>query len=154
MHFMSVQRIAAPRDFVFARAGEFRRLARALERRGAVVVPAAGPSGRPRYEVQYPFRDAMWPATLELQEMSAPEWMEVTVEGKMVQAMARFDFDAPEPGITQASMTVTIKPRNMQGRVLLGSMQVFRGRIQGRLDRDFNGLARAAERLWRKAGES
>lgn len=152
MILMASERIAAPRDFVFARAGEFDRFARAAQQRGAVVARAEGSTDRPRYEVQYPFRDALWPAALELRGASAPEAMEVAVEATVVEALAQVAFQAPEPDWTLVEMTVTLRPRNMQGRLLLGSLHVLRGRVQQRLEGDLAALARGAEALWREAG--
>ncbi len=152
MIFTASERIGAPREFVFARASEFDRLARAVEGRGAVVRPGEAAPGRPRFEMEYPFRDSMWPVALELRSSAPVEAMEVGVEAAAVTAVAAFDFRDPLPEVTLVEMTVTLAPRNMQGRLLLGSLHMVRGRVQERLDGDLAALARAAERLWREAG--
>jgi hypothetical protein len=152
MIFTASERIDAPREFVFARATEFDRLARAVEGRGAQVRPATGAGGVPRFEMEYPFRDKLWPVVLELRETTATEAMRVGVEATVVSALAAFDFRAPGPEATEVAMTVTLSPKNMQGRLLLGSLHVVRGRVQERLDGDLAALARAAEALWRRAG--
>lgn len=152
MLFTASERIAAPRDFVFERACEFDRLVRAIEGRGGVVERVAEAPGAPRYDVQYPFRDQLWPASLELRGLDEPEAMEIGVEAKVVEALARFDFRAPEPEWTMAELSVTLKPRGMQGRLLIGSLHAVRGRVQERLDGDLAALARKAERMWRDAG--
>ena len=149
MLFTSSQRIEAPREFVFDRAREFDRLLGAVESRGGVVERVAEPPAPQRYEVQYPFRDRLWPAALELRDMTAPEAMEIAMEAAVIEALARFDFTAPEPAWTQAELSVTLKPRGMQGRLLIGSLHAVRGRVQERLDEDLAALARTAEALWR-----
>jgi hypothetical protein len=152
MIFTASERVAAPRDFVFARATDFDRLARAVETRGAVVRSARAEDALPRFEMEYPFRDRMWPVVLELREATPAEAMRVGVEAAVVSAVAAFDFQAPEPVATEVTMTVTLSPRNMQGRLLLGSLHVVRARVQERLDGDLAALARAAEALWRREG--
>ena len=152
MLFTASERIEAPRDFVFERACEFDRLVRAIEDRGGVVERAGDAPAAPRYDVQYPFREQLWPASLELRDLIAPEAMEIGVAAKLVEALARFDFRAPEPEFTMAELSVTLKPRGMQGRLLIGSLHAVRGRVQERLDGDLAALARTAERMWRAAG--
>jgi hypothetical protein len=152
MIFTASERIGAPRDFVFARAGEFDRLVRAVERRGAVVRPADAAPGTPRFEMEYPFRNSMWPVALELRRSEPVEALEVGVEAAAVSAVAVFAFREPVPEVTMVEMTVTLAPRNMQGRLLLGSLHMVRGRVEQRLGGDLAALARGAERLWREAG--
>jgi hypothetical protein len=152
MIFTATERIGAPRDFVFARASEFDRLARAVRGRGAVVRPSEGPGGRPRFEMEYPFRDSMWPVALDLRGAAPAEALEVGVEAAAVSAVAVFGFRAPLPDVTLVEMTVTLSPKGMQGRLLLGSLHMVRSRVQERLDGDLAALARGAERLWREAG--
>lgn len=148
MIFTASQRVSAPRTFVFERATEFDRLAQALLGRGAKVADATPAGGAPRFEVEYPFRDAMWPAALELQGQNPPDALTVAVQAAAVQALADFGFREAEPEVTLVELSVTLKPRNLQGRLLLGSLHVVRGRVQERLEEDLAALARGAEALW------
>ena len=152
MIFTSVAHVAAPRDFVFARACEFDRLARAVEGRGAVVRPGVSALGGPRYDIEYPFRKAMWPAALELQATNPPGEMQIGIEAAAVTAKAEFAFLVVEAGGTRVELTATLTPKSMQGRLFLGSLHVVRGRVQERLDEDLSALARGAEALWQAQG--
>lgn len=153
MIFSASERIGAPRDFVFARASDFDSLARAVEGRGAVVRATEGARGAPRFDMEYPFRNSMWPVSLELHEAMPAEAIRIGLDAAAVSAMAEFDFRAPVPEVTLVEMTVTLAPKNMQGRLLLGSLHMVRGRVQERLDGDLAALARAAERLWQAAAQ-
>ena len=152
MIFTSSAPVAAPRDFVFARACEFDRLARAVEGRGAQVREAFTPEGAPRYEIQYPFRQAMWPAALELKATNPPDTIDVAIEAAAVLALAEVAFLEGEGAGSRVELKVTMSPRTMQGRLFLGSLHVVRGRVQERLDEDLAALARGAEALWRAHG--
>lgn len=148
MILTSSERIAAPMDFVFARAIEFERLARAAEGRGARVSGPVADAERPRYDVQYPFRDELWPVTLELSEVSPPAALVIALQAAVVSARAGVNFTATGAEMTLVELSVEVSPRNMQGRLLLGSLHLVRGRVQERLDGDLSALARGAEALW------
>ena len=142
------ERIGAPRDFVFARAVEFDRLIRAAEARGAEVRPPEQDGDRLRCALRYPFRDSLWPVVLVLQGTTPPEEMEIAVEGEVALALGSVRFLALGSDATQVDLRAELKPRNMQGRLLIGSLHVLRGRLQDRLDRDLAAMGRAAETLW------
>ena len=152
MLFAISETVAAPRDFVFARATEFDRLTRAIEGRGATVAAAEGTGGAPRYEVEYPFRQAMWPVALELKDRRPPDALQVAVEAAVVTALADVVFQEAPAAATRVDLSVTLSPRNLQGRLFLGSLHMVRGRVEERLREDLAALARGAEALWRADG--
>lgn len=145
------ERIEAPRDFVFARAVEFDRLIRAAEARGAEVSPPEQDGDRLRCRLRYPFREAMWPVALVLQGTTPPESMKIDVEGDAAMAQGVVSFLALEGEATRVDLRAELRPRSIQGRLLIGSLLVLRGRVQERLERDLAAMGRAAEALWRDA---
>ena len=146
------ERIAAPRDFVFARAVEFDRLARAAAARGAQIAEPERDGTRVRYALRYPFRDSLWPVVLVLESTTPPEALEIGVESDVAIAQGEVVFLELDAALTQVDLRAEVRPRNMQGRLLLGSLNVLRGRVQQRLDRDLSTMARTAEALWQAAG--
>ena len=145
------QQIAAPREFVFARAVEFERLVRAAEGRGAEVDPPRKEGEALRYGMRYPFRDELWPVELVLEAMVPPEGLDLRIEGKVAMADATVRFAEAGADTTAVALRAELKPLGLQGRVLIGSLHVLRSRVQERIDRDLAALARGAEALWRNA---
>ena len=144
-------RIRAPRDFVFARAMEFERLARAAQGRGAEVAPPEPDGTKVRYALRYPFRDELWPVVLVLEGAIPPEGLEIGLEARSVTAAGTVRFSDLGPDLTGVALRAELRPANMQGRMLIGSLHVVRGRVQERLDRDLAALARGTEALWAQA---
>ncbi|MGY6632886.1 MAG: hypothetical protein ACXIU8_03995 [Alkalilacustris sp.] len=154
MILSATDRIAAPRDFVFARAMEFDRLARAAESRGAEVAPAEADGGRVRYALRYPFRDSLWPVTLVLEGATPPEGLDIAVLAQVATAQGTVRFTEAAPEVTEVLLSAELRPVNMQGRLLIGSLHMLRARVQERLDRDLAALARGTEALWAGARDA
>ncbi|MBK5927081.1 hypothetical protein [Rhodobaculum claviforme] len=144
-------RIHAPRDFVFARATEFDRLARAAAGRGAEVAAPEHDGAQVRYALRYPFRDELWPVVLMLEGATPPEGLQIALEARVATAQGAVRFSELSAEVTQVDLRAELRPVNMQGRLLIGSLHMLRARVQARLDRDLAALARGAEALWAEA---
>ena len=154
MKLTATHDIAAPVDFVFARANEFARFARVAQARGGKVQrhPPDPDAGRGlRFDVEYPFRGTLWPVELELLDRAPPERMRIGVSAALVTGTIDVGFAPDGTGGTRVTLATAIKARSLKGQVFLGSLQVVRNKIEGRLKSELKRAGAGAEALWRDA---
>lgn len=154
MKLTATHDIAAPIDFVFARANEFGRFARVAQARGGKVQrhppdPAAGRGLR--FDVEYPFRGTLWPVGLELLDRAAPKSMRIGVSTALIAGTIDVGFAANGGDGTRVTLDVALSARSLKGQVFLGSLQVVRKRVESRLADELGKAAAGAEVLWRES---
>lgn len=149
------QQIAAPQDFVLARAGEIDWVAQAARARGAEVDPpertGTGTGIGARCRLRVPLRGQVWPLALSIEADPQPDALRFRVEAQPAVALASVRLVAAGAEATQATLRLELRPVGLQGRLLLGSLRMAQGRVQDRLHRDLAALARGAEALWRQS---
>ena len=145
------QQIAAPQEFVLARAAEIDWVAQAARARGAEMEAPERTGSGTRCRLRVPLRGQVWPMALSIEAAPQPDALRVRVEAQPAVALASVRLVAAGIEATDATLRLELRPVGLQGRLLLGSLRMAQGRVQDRLHRDLAALARGAEALWRQS---
>lgn len=144
MKLTTRQDIEAPLDFVYdqmADFGQFERLAQArgaeVERLDKLVRPAPGMGWR----LKFPFRGKPRNLILRLTDLNPGSALGYSLESPMFEGTLRIDLIALAPKRTRLAIAVEVRPLTMAARLLIQSLKLAKGRVQGRLDQ---GAARLA----------
>ncbi|WP_432254969.1 SRPBCC family protein [Limimaricola sp. AA108-03] len=155
MELSSQQRVAAPRDFVFAQASDFTAFERQALRRGIEVESRGGPEALGRgWSASVPVMGREREIAAEIVGYAAPEDYTVRGESSGVEILVRVEtLPEEELGHSRLGLSVTLAPRSMPGRLVLQSLKLARGSLETRLAGRLEGYAREIEARWaRRAG--
>jgi carbon monoxide dehydrogenase subunit G len=152
MKITTRQDIEAPVAFVFESLKDFDYWERAAMRRGADVThtndpDAAGPGLA--WAIRFPFRGKDRKMTLQLTSMEAPGQMGFAAGGGSFEGTAVVDLLALGSRRTRLSMTAEVKPKGLAARLVLQSLKLARGRMQGRADKRVAAIAADIEERFR-----
>ncbi|KPP84102.1 MAG: Polyketide cyclase / dehydrase and lipid transport [Rhodobacteraceae bacterium HLUCCA08] len=144
--------IEAPADHVFARVSDFASFERMLMRRGADVtrvdlaMPPVVGSG---WEVRFRFRGKGRCVRAVLDRLEPPNGMTIGFEGDQIKGAMEIELVPLSPARTRLSLTVTTEAKTLAARLLLQSMRLGKGRVEGRLGKALAGFSEDLERKYR-----
>lgn len=144
--------IEAPADNVFARITDFRSFERMLMRRGADVSRldrAEPPVEGSGWEVRFRFRGKGRCLKAVLDRLDAPNGMAMSFEGDQIKGAMAVELVPLSPARTRLSVSVTTEAKTLAARLLLQSMRLGKGRVEGRLGTALAGFAEDLERKYR-----
>jgi carbon monoxide dehydrogenase subunit G len=152
MKITSRQDIEAPVAFVYNALKDFDYWERAAMRRGADVtrtdmLATAGPGLA--WAVRFPFRGKDRKLTLNLTALDPGGQLGFAGTGGSFDGMATVDLMELGAKRTRLVMVGEAKPRTLAARLVLQSLKLARGRMQGRIDKRVAAIAMDIEERFR-----
>jgi carbon monoxide dehydrogenase subunit G len=150
MKITSRQDIEAPISFVYDALKDFDYWERAAMRRGADVTRTDGAQGHGLgWLIRFPFRGKDRKITLQLVSLEAPGQMAFAGLGGSFEGTVTVDLMELGAKRTRLSMVGEAKPRGLAARLVLQSLKLARGRMQGRVDKRVAAIAMEIEERFR-----
>jgi carbon monoxide dehydrogenase subunit G len=152
MKITSRQDIEAPMGFVFDCLKDFDYWERAAMRRGADVTrthdPATVGPGL-AWLIRFPFRGRDRKVALRVTGLDAPGQMAFAGGGGSFEGTAVVDLLELGAKRTRLAMAAEVKPQGLAARLILQSLKLARGRMQGRVDARVAAIAMEIEERFR-----
>lgn len=149
--------INAPIKFVFRRAVEFQRWERQAMRRGATVKrldQAETPEVGNSWDIGFQFRGKMRDLRAELTAVDAPNELVIETLSGGISGKTKIEFVALSPNKTRMLLGTEMAASSLAGRLLLQSLRLGQGRIEGRISSRLGSFAGTVEERWaKKSGE-
>jgi carbon monoxide dehydrogenase subunit G len=154
MKITSRQDIEAPVAFVYDALKDFDYWERAAMRRGADVtrtnaLQTIGPGLA--WAIRFPLRGKDRKVSLRLVSLDAQSKLEFAGQGGNYTGTAVVDLLELGAKRTRLSMVAEIKPVGLAARLVLQSLKLARGRMQGRVDKRTAAIAAEIEERFRAA---
>jgi carbon monoxide dehydrogenase subunit G len=152
MKITSRQDIEAPVAFVYDALKDFDYWERAALRHGADVTrtngaQATGPGLG--WLIRFPFRGKDRKLTLRVVSLDAPGQLVFAGSGGSFDGTAVVDLLELGAKRTRLSMTTEVKPQGLAARLVLQTIKLARGRMQGRVDKRVAAIAMEIEERFR-----
>lgn len=154
MKLTTRQDIEAPLDFVYDQMTDFGQFERLAQARGAEVTrldSLTKPMPGMGWRLKFPFRGKPRNLLLRLTDLTPGSALGYALESPMFEGTLRIDIIALAPKRTRLAIAVEVRPLTMAARLLIQSLKLARGRVQGRLDHGSARLAALVEDRYRAA---
>lgn len=135
MQLTATQDIAAPRQAVFDLLSDFDALQARLVARGVEVEPVSPPgAGALRsWRAAFDLRGQPREAVVRLASIDPPNRMVFEWQSGGLDGRTEVSLSALSDTTTQVTLDTTLKPQTLSARLVVQSLKLARGRIEGRL---------------------
>ncbi|WP_108484890.1 SRPBCC family protein [Oceaniglobus ichthyenteri] len=137
MKFTTRKDIEAPLDYVFRAASDFAAFERQALRRNIEVVRTTGaaPVGcGTAWSLKVPYRNRLWTIDAEVTGFDVPTGFVIHGAGEGVDIDMTVGLMALSRNTTRFEISVDLRPRTMTTRMVVQSLKLAKGRIQGKFD--------------------
>ncbi len=142
MKFTSHGDIGAPATFVFADMTDFEGWEAAIRKRNTTVARSAGPV-RPgtTWDTRFRLRGKDRAMVVTLVSVEPERRIHLTIVDPSLHVDIVLDLIAMTDATSRLAATVELRPQNLTARLLVQSLRLARGKIQGQLDQRIKAYA-------------
>jgi len=144
MKFSAREDIEAPIDFVFEQISDFSGFERAALRRGAEVRrldPAGGFGPGAAWEIAFDFRGKRREVEARVTRFDVPNEIVVGSVSSGIDGLTTVELVPLSKRRTRLSFAVELKPATLSARLLIQSLKLAKGQLDGRLKGRIKSLA-------------
>ena len=143
MKFTAKEDVDAPIEAVYARLTNFEQYERQALRRGASVrrLTSGEPQPGTSWDIAFTFRGKERRLHAELVELDEPNAIRLNSVASGINGDTQVDLVPLSPRTTRVSVVIELSAKSLSSRLMLQSLKLARGTLQGRLEKRMAAMA-------------